>query len=139
MKINEQDLTRAALETGLSAEHAQAVWRQLQTRSEVEEHFEPAHVGYYFGALLVIGAMGWFVTKGWDSFRGWQLFAIASGYAAAFFLAGKRLWSQPLLRVPAGLLVTVGVCMTPLGVFGLERQFNLWPAADPGSYTRFHP
>lgn len=96
-------------------------------------------MGYYFGALLVIGAMGWFMTNGWDSFRGWQLSAIAIGYASVFFLAGRQLWSQPFFRIPAGLLVTVGVCMTPLMVFGLERQFHLWPAADPGSFTRFHP
>ena len=139
MKINEQDLQRAAVETGLSTGQAHALWQRLQTRSEVEAHFGPAHVGYYFGALLVIGAMGWFMTNGWDSFQGWQLFAIAGGYAAVFFLAGKLLWPQPLFRIPAGLLVTIGVGMTPLAVFGLERQFHLWPSADPGSYTKFHP
>lgn len=139
MKISEQELECAALETGLSREHAHALWRQLKTKSEVEAHFEPAHVGYYFGALLVIGAMGWFVTNGWDSFRGWQLFMIAGGYATVFFLAGKQLWPRSLFRIPAGLLITISVCMTPLAIFGLERQFNLWPSSDPGSYTRFHP
>jgi len=139
VRIDEQDLKRAALETGLSAEQAQSLWQRLQTRSEVQAHFGPAHVGYYFGALLVIGAMGWFMTNGWDSFRGWQLFAIASGYAVVFCLAGRLLWSQPMFRIPAGLLVTIGVCMTPLAVFGLERQLHLWPSTDPGSYTRFHP
>jgi hypothetical protein len=139
MKISKQDLERAAVESGLSREHAQAIWQRLETHSEVEAHFEPAHVGYYFGALLVIGAMGWFMTNGWDSFRGWQLFAIASGYAAIFFLAGRPLWRQPLFKIPAGLLATVAVCMTPLAVYGLERQFHLWPSLDPGSYTRFHP
>lgn len=29
----------------------------------MEAHVEPAHVGYYFGALLGIGAMGWFMTN----------------------------------------------------------------------------
>lgn len=139
MKISEQDLQRAAQETGLSTEQAQALWRQLQIRSDAEAHFGAAHVGYYFGALLVIGAMGWFMTNGWDSFAGWQVFAIASAYAAVFVLAGRWLWPSTLFRIPAGLLVTIGVCMTPLAIFGLERQFHLWPSNDPGSYTRFHP
>jgi hypothetical protein len=139
VRISQQDLERAAPDAGLSPEQAQALWRELKARSEVEAHFEPAHVGYYFGALLVIGAMGWFMTRGWDSFRGWQLFAIACGYAVVFLLAGRQLWSQPLFRIPAGLLITISVCMTPLAVFGLERQFNLWPSTDPGSYTEFHP
>jgi hypothetical protein len=73
VKIVEQDLERAVLKAGLSREQAQLIWQQLQNRSEVEGRFEPAHVGYYFGALLVIGAMGWFMTNGWDAFTGWQL------------------------------------------------------------------
>jgi hypothetical protein len=139
MNINEEDLRHAALRTGLSSEQAQSLWQQLQARSEVEAHFGAIHVGYYFGALLVIGAMGWFMTNGWDSFAGWQVSAIAAGYAAVFFLAAWWLWPQKLFRIPGGLLATIGVCMTPLAVFGLERQFHLWPALDPGSYTRFHP
>jgi hypothetical protein len=139
VKISEEELERAVIGTGLSPENAQAIWRQLQNHPDVEAHFEAAHVGYYFGALLVIGAMGWFMTNGWDSFRGWQLFAIATGYAGVFVLVGRQLWPKPLFRIPAGLLITMAVCMVPLAVYGLERQFNLWPSADPGSYARFHP
>jgi hypothetical protein len=139
MNINEEELRQAALQTGLSSEQAQSLWQQLQTGSEVEAHFGAIHVGYYFGALLVIGAMGWFMTNGWDSFAGWQVSVIATGYAAVFFLAARWLWPQKLFRIPGGLLATIGVCMTPLAVFGLEKQFHLWPALDPGSYTRFHP
>jgi hypothetical protein len=83
--------------------------------------------------------MGWFITKGWDEFSGWQLCAIAVGYAAIFVLVGRRLWLQPLFKIPGGLLATMAVCMSPLAIYGLERQLGLWPAADPGSYTRFHP
>lgn len=46
---------------------------------------------------------------------------------------------SPWFRIPAGLLITIAVCMAPLAVYGLERKFHLWPATDPGSYTRFHP
>src|SRR5437588_8436764 len=139
VKISEEELERAVIGTGLSPENAQAIWRQLQNHPDVEARFEAAHVGYYFGALLVIGAMGWFMTNGWDLFRGWQLFLIASGYAGVFVLVGRQLWSKPLFRIPAGLLITMAVCIVPLAVYGLERQFNLWPSADPGSYARFHP
>jgi hypothetical protein len=92
MRLDENDLKRAAAATGLSAEQAQALWKQLQERSETEAHFEPAHVAYYLGALLVIGAMGWFMTNGWDSFSGVELFAIAAGYAVVFLAAAQVLW-----------------------------------------------
>src|SRR6266853_462106 len=100
MRLQEKAFNRAAAETGISAEQAQALWKRLQERSQTEAHFEPAHVAYYFGALLVIGAMGWFMTNGWDSFAGWELFSISAGYAAAFFLAGWFLWQRPMFRIP---------------------------------------
>ena len=139
MKINERELERAVVAAGLSADQSRTIWQKLQLRSQEEAHFEPAHVGYYFGALLVIGAMGWFMTQGWDGFTGWQLAAIAIGYAAVFILVGRQLWGKTLFRIPGGLLVTMAVCMTPLAVYGIERQLHLWPELDPGSYTRFHP
>ena len=138
MKITEKDLDRAVAEAGLPPEHSQLIWKQLQVPG-VHGSFEPAQVAYFFGALLVIGAMGWFMTRGWDSFQGWQLSALAMGYAAIFITVARPLWKQPLFRVPAGLLVTIAVCMTPLAVYGIERQIHLWPSLDPGSYTRFHP
>lgn len=139
MKVDRQELEAAALNVGISPEQSRALWYQLSQRADAEGHFEPAHVGYYFGALLVIGAMGWFITNGWDSFKGWQLASIGAGYALIFVLVARPLWQQPLFKVPAGLLVTIAVCMTPITFYGLERQFGLWPASDPGSYVRFHP
>jgi hypothetical protein len=139
VRISEKELERAALHAGLSSAQAEALWRELKNKTEVEGHFEPAHVGYFFGALLVIGAMGWFMTRGWDKFKGWELAVISIAYAIVFLLVGRRLWTRPLFKIPAGLLITIAVCMTPLTVYGIERQLNLWPASDPGSYVRFHP
>ena len=120
LRISERQLERAVVEVGLSPDQSRSIWLCLQTKSEVEAHCEPAHVGYYFGALLVIGAMGWFITDGWNTFRGWQLTTIAAGYAAVFFLVGRRLWIKPLFRISGGLLITVAVCMTPLAVYGTD-------------------
>jgi len=139
VKVTEDELQQAAVNAGLSAEQARSIWLQLRSRPDFDARFEAAHVAYYFGGLLVIGALGWFITNGWDSFKGWELFALASAYAAVFLLVAGSLWNKPAFRVPAGVLVTVAVCMVPLAVYGLERQFGLWPATDPGSYTRFHP
>jgi hypothetical protein len=101
--------------------------------------FEPAHIAYYMGALLIIGAMGWFITLVWDSLGGAALTAIALVYAGIFGSVGVFLNRKPAMKVPGGVLATVAVCMTPLAVYGLEKQFHLWPADDPGGYTNFHP
>jgi hypothetical protein len=47
MRISERDLEHAAVEAGLSVGQSHAIWLRLQTKSEVEAHFEPAHVGYF--------------------------------------------------------------------------------------------
>jgi hypothetical protein len=141
MNIQLDELQSAGRSIGVPPEQVDALWRALAAREQPanKPRFEAAHVAYYFGALLVIGAMGWFMTKAWDGLGGPGLMAIALGYAICFVLGGRTLWTQPYQRIPAGLLFTIAVCMVPLAVFGLERWTGLWPAADPGSYTRFHP
>src|SRR5260370_5179809 len=96
--------------------------------------FTGLNVAYYFGALIVIGGMGWLMNRGWEQFGGWGLFAIASLYAVFFVLASRTL-DPP----PAGLLVTMAVCMTPLAIYGFERATGVWPATDPGEYRGFFP
>jgi len=139
MRVNQSQLERAMSELGFTRDQSALLWGKLESQPGVESRFEPAHVGYFFGALLVIGAMGWFITDGWDRFTGWQLTTIALVYAALFVVAGSSVWRKPMYRVAGGLLITMAVCMTPLAVYGLERQFHFWPQLDPGSYTDFHP
>ena len=120
------------------AEHLLAVIQNVRAGSS-SARFEAAHVAYYLGSLLIIGAMGWFVTDAWDRLSGIALTAIALTYAAVFGTVGRVLWSKPALRVPGGLLSVVAVCMTPLAVYGIERHAGWWPQNDPGGYVNFHP
>ena len=80
------------------------------------------NVAYYFGALIVIGAMGFFMNLGWERFGGGGIFVIAAAYAGVFVVAGRWLLRRPETRVPGGLLVTMAVCMTPLAMYGLEAR-----------------
>lgn len=133
MRIDQPEVERAMSKLAFTREQYAALWQELNIRPSVEARFEPAHVGYFFGTLLVIGAMGWSITDGWDRFAGWQLTAIATAYATVFAVSGSQLWRKSLFRIPGGLLITMAVCMTPLAVYGIERQLKLWPQLDPGS------
>src|SRR5882672_4543506 len=137
MRITRDDLA-AASDGLISGQQADALWVALQGRNTNRARFDAPNVAYYFGALIVIGAMGWFMTKAWEQFGGFELFLIAVAYAAAFVLAGRTLWDRHGLRVPGGLLFTVAVAMTPLAVYGLERATGIWPQSDPGIYRDFH-
>lgn len=138
MRIDKSDLEWAASQGVIEVPQAEALWRALSEKTSDRPHFGLVHLLYYFGALLVIGAMSMFMTAAWESFGGRGIFVISTLYAAAFIGAGYRLWNRDGLRVPSGLLVTMGVCMTPLAVYGLQRWLDIWGFDDPGEYRSFH-
>src|SRR5690349_16156395 len=126
MRIERADLDEAVEQQILTGPQASALWRLLHSRQPADTEppapaaarkFTGLNVAYYFGALLVIGAMGWLMTLGWEAFGGGGIFGIALCYALLFLLASRRLLSNPATRTPGGLLVTMAVCMTPLAVY----------------------
>ena len=137
--ISEQRLRSAVQSAGYPAEVFDNIRQHLAAEPESAAAFEPAHIAYYLGAVLIIGAMGWFITSAWDSLAGITLTAIAAVYAAVFGGVGYLLAQRPGTRVPGGVLVAIAVSMTPMIVYGLERQFGMWPVDDPGKYSDFHP
>ena len=150
MQIERGDLDEAIAQQILTGQQAAALWKLLQVRQITprasaavpggpRSRFTGLNVAYYFGAMLVIAAMGWLMTLGWENFAGKGIFIIATLYAFFFTMAGLRLMAQPQTRTPGGLLVTVAVCMTPLAVYGFERLTGWWPHVDPGSYRGFFP
>jgi len=131
---------RAAIERAcLPSDTWPRIQAALADGPENAANFEAAHIAYYLGALLIIGAMGWFITAAWDSLAGLTLSGIALAYAAVFGGVGYWLSTRPATRIPGGVLVTIAVCMTPMIVYGIERRFHMWPSADPGRYSDFHP
>jgi hypothetical protein len=137
MQLERADLDEAVSRQILAPEQADALWRHLEERHPARARFTGLNVAYYLGALVVIAAMGWLMTLGFESFGPWAVSGIALAYALVFVLAGRRLW--PDLPIPGGLLYTMAVCMTPLAVWGLERGTGFWPAKDPGHYRDFYP
>ena len=144
MKISRVDFARAATESAIAPEQAEALWAALTRRTEGRSRFDLAHVAYYFGAMLVISAMGWFMTSAWDSLSGLGISSIAAIYAVLFVVAGRIAWSAIFqianISGPAlgGLLFTMAVWMTPLICYGIETTVGLWPQGDPGAYREYH-
>jgi predicted membrane protein DUF2157 len=116
MNISREDLDWATSEKLLSPEQANLLWTRLEARRPDRSNFGVANVAYYLGALIVMSAMGWFMTLGWQKFGGGGIFLIAVGYAIAFLLAGYYLWFSQNLKIPGGLLFTLAVWMVPLAI-----------------------
>jgi hypothetical protein len=140
MNLCKEDLSWAAREGVISAAQADHLWQKLRERdtSSGGSKFDVANVAYYFGALIVMSAMGWLMNLGWERFGGAGIFSLAAVYAALFILAGRTLWYKEKLKVPGGLLFTLAVWMTPLAIYGLERAMNVWPQDAPGNFQGFH-
>jgi hypothetical protein len=101
--------------------------------------FDPVHVLYYAGALIVIGAMGLFATTAFEALGGWGLFGVAVGYAAGLTLLGDRLWRREATRIPGGLLIAAAVSMAPLAIYGVQAALNLWTLDKPNGYADYYP
>ena len=114
------------------------LWRQEAPAESVsgESGAPMSKFLYYLGAMIVIGAMSWLMNTAWDIFRGFGLFAIAAGYAAVFCWLAR--YFKQKSTVLSGLFVVMAVCMTPLGVFGLQAGLNIWPYEEPGAYKSFY-
>jgi len=109
MHIERKHLEEAAAHVGIDKPMVEALWLTLEARQGgPTQRFDFLHVAYYAGALLVIGAMLFFVTLGWESLGGFGIAAISAAYASSF-VAASRAAARRGLRVPAGLLATMAV------------------------------
>src|SRR5205085_7223847 len=100
--------------------------------------FDFAHLLWYAGALIVIGAMGLFSTLAFSQMGGLALAATAVVYAVAFTAAGHHLWQARGQTIVGGLLVAVAVSMAPLAVYGIQEHLGVWSHGAPGPYSGFY-
>lgn len=95
-------------------------------------------VAYYFGAMLMISACGWFLGNVWGVLGSAGVLITAVIYAVGLVLLGVWLRARGYL-VGGGLLVIVAVCLVPLITYAVEVLLGFWPADDPGMYSEFYP
>ena len=147
MRYSEDDLRAAESASVIStaaAERLLAFLAKRQTATETRggvpiPKFDAAHLLWYAGALIVIGAMGLFSTLAFSQMGGRALTLTAIVYAVAFTIAGHHLWYQKNLPTPGGLLITVAVSMAPLAVYGIQDELGWWGKfGNPGTVRDFY-
>jgi hypothetical protein len=142
MQYSDQDL-RAAVSAGvIDAADLDRLVTFLATRRSAAvptSTFDVAHLLWYAGALIVIGAMGLFSTLAFFAMGGQALTACAVVYATAFTIAGHNLWYRRNLKTPGGLLITIAVSMAPLAVYGVQDALGWWGTfGSPGTVHDFY-
>ena len=132
MDIEKKDLLWAASKGLVSVEQAHALWTAFTEREQESDvpSFNPIHLLYYAGALLILASMGWFLFSQWDNLDPRWLVGISSIYALLFLFLGTILWRKKDFKIVGGVFFTVAVGMVPLIIYGLERAY--WPGAQEG-------
>jgi len=139
-RFDADDLARAVTAGVLEPGQDRALLAFLRAHPTRQPGFQLAHVAFYFGALLIMGAMGWLLTEAWMSVGDGALLAISLAYIVSLTLLGLALQrrAQP---VAAGVLAAVAVSIVPLAVFALQRITGFWPFGDAAteyaSYYRY--
>ena len=134
-RIDAKDLARAVQAGILQPGQDQALLDFLRKQPAARGNFQLAHVAFYFGALLIMGAMGWLLTEAWMRIGDAALLTIATLYIALITLFALALQKrqQP---IAAGVLAAVAVSIVPLAVFAVERLAGWWPLDD--AQTDYH-
>ncbi|MDF0729852.1 DUF2157 domain-containing protein [Pseudomonas entomophila] len=128
-RFDAKDLARAVSAGVLQPGQDRALLDFLRQQPQTRGSFQLAHVAFYFGALLIMGALGWLLTEAWMRIGDTALLAIALLYIATLTLFALSLQrrSQP---IAAGVLATVAVSIVPLAVFAIQRLAGWWPLDD---------
>ncbi len=140
MQITRAQLDEAAGRGLIQAEQGAALWQFLTERAQETPTFKAAHILYYLGGMVAIGAMTLFMTLGWQRFGSTGLLVIALGYAGIMLVLTEFLLGRRQLAVPAGITATLAVVMTPLAVYGAQHAWGYWPAdaTTDWAYRDFH-
>lgn len=140
MQISRAALDEASDKGLIAKDQATALWQFLAERQSDTPTFKPAHILYYLGGMVSIGAMTLFMTLGWERFRGMGLLLIASGYAVLALLLTESLLFRRRLTVPAGITAALAVAMTPLAVYGAQHALGWWPQGEAAgaAYREYH-
>jgi hypothetical protein len=127
MNVTRQSVDAAVARGILGEEQGQQLWQFLLEREAETPSFRPAHILYYLGGMIAIGAMTLFMTLGWERFGGAGLAAISAAYGAVALALTQFLLTRKHLAIPAGITATLAVVMVPLAVYGAQHAMGFWP------------
>ncbi len=136
MKILNSDLNSAVQKGIINSEQATKLWNHFESLRPDQARFQGLHVLYYFGGILILASMSWFLTTAWSD--GTAVMAISGLFALMYAIVGNTLWTKQNLKIPGGLLITAAVGLTPVFIYGFQKATGLWPQEAPGEYRDYH-
>jgi hypothetical protein len=124
LTVTREQLTAAGRTVGLGPVQSDAMWGNLVSNAPAPASFSAAQVAYYFGAAIVLVAMGWLVAIVSSTYGSGALLTMSLLYTAIFTVGGWMFASQRDMRVPGGLLYALATVMTPVTVSAFGETFH---------------
>lgn len=140
MQVARATLDEAESKGLLGKGQAQGLWQFLLERGQDTPSFKPAHILYYLGGMIAIGAMTLFMNLGWERFGGQGLLLISIAYFVLALALTEYLLHRLRLALPAGIMAALAVVMVPLAVYGAQQMLGFWPPDTTGTagYRDYH-
>ena len=138
MNLDRPSLDAAVSRSILTAEQAERLWKFLAETGKETPSFRAAHILYYAGGLIAIGAMTLFMTLGWERFGGAGLLFIAGCYGVLAIALTEWFLRRKQLALPAGITAALAIVMVPLAVYGAQHLLGFWPMEGRSSYRAYH-
>lgn len=136
MQIVKSDLLSAVEKKILRVDQVDKLWNHFESLRPDQAKFQGLHVLYYFGGILILASMSWFMTQVWTN--GMHIMLLSFFFAASYFIAGNILWKKKDSKIPAGLLLTAAVGLTPLFIYGFQKYIGVWSWNLSTSYSDYH-
>lgn len=90
---------------------------------DIKVYFTIANVMYLLGALIVAGAMIFFMTQGFFLFGGWGMCILSAIYCTVFVFVGHSLLEAGR-GVPAALFYMLAIFTAPLFTYGIQYSLK---------------
>jgi hypothetical protein len=136
MKIIKSDLDSATQNGILTSDQANNLWNYFESLRPEQGRFQGLHVLYYFGGVLILASMSWFLTTAWSDGR--SIMFISGLFALMYLIVGNSLWHKEKLKIPGGLLITAAVALTPVFIYGFQKATGLGLHGITGDYKEYH-
>lgn len=122
--------------TNLNAYQADTYTTENASENVVKRKFTLENFLYYFGSLIIISAMAWYLGNTYDTFGSSGLLVLSILYFIIFTVIGNFFWKHKK-TTPGGLLYVCAVSIVPLAVWSLEKLTGLMPDSYD-KYSEFH-
>ncbi|MCC2644762.1 MAG: hypothetical protein K0R94_540 [Burkholderiales bacterium] len=131
LKISQDQLQKAVLMGIISHEQSVEIWRLLEQETISTPKFCFVHMLYYFGGLLSIGAVTFFIGLVWETFKGYGLFMI-SFWLFIIGLYATHILNRKKMIIPAGIMAAFSLVLVPLMIYNLQYALHLAPGQFAG-------